>query len=236
MALQCVSSARCNGRAVESLGGWTRVVKLDMANSSHQCPGDLRQCTDSNVRTCVNSTHSPGCSSTTFDVEHGQYSMICGLVIAYQFGITDAFGGNRSHNIDSNYVDGVSLTHGSPRSHIWTFAAALDEQAQYTCPCIKSSEAVWHIRPPGFVSSDCSCDTGGQYTYREHSIVQILYGMGWGVVATAAAAASILLRGSTRIFQKTPLMTLKCECAGMKTRVMKTLQLRWSKFMFSRVV
>ena len=167
------------------------MVKLDMANSSHQCPGDLRQRTDSNVRTCVNSAHSPGCSSTTFDVEHGQYSMICGRVIAYQFGTTDAFGGNRGHNIDSNYVDGVSLTHGFPkphprfpRSHIWTFAAALYEQTQYTalassyCPCINSSEAVRHIRPPGFVKSDYFCDAGGQYTCREH----ILYSANplWG--------------------------------------------------------
>ena len=29
--------------------------------------------------------------------------------------------------IDGRYVDGVSLTYGSPRLHIWTFANALDE-------------------------------------------------------------------------------------------------------------
>ena len=38
------------------------------------------------------------------------------------------FGRGDNPTIDSNYVDGVSLTHGSnPRQHIWTFAAALDE-------------------------------------------------------------------------------------------------------------
>ena len=238
MRVFCEMERSCGGIT----GGWTRVVKLDMANSSHQCPGDLRQRTDSNIRTCVNSAHSPGCSSTTFDVEHGQYSMICGRVIAFQFGTTDAFGGNRGHSIDSNYVDGVSLTHGSPRSHIWTFAAALDEQAHYYtnassyCPCINSAEVVRHVLTPAFVMTTFVILVVSIFTRSAYSIVKILYGMGWGVVVRAAAAASILLRGSTRIFQKTPPMTLKCECAGMKTRVTKILELSWLKFTFSRFV
>ena len=42
--------------------------------------------------------------------------------------------------IDSNYVDGVSLTHGhTPRNHTWTFAAAVDEFGEGTgesiCKC-----------------------------------------------------------------------------------------------------
>ncbi len=50
---------------------------------------------------------------------------------------THAFNGGL---INSTYVDGVSLTHGSPREHIWTFASALDECVSegpgYNCPCI----------------------------------------------------------------------------------------------------
>ena len=30
-------------------------------------------------------------------------------------------------DINGNYVDGVSLTHGAPRQHIWTFAATVSE-------------------------------------------------------------------------------------------------------------
>ena len=42
-------------------------------------------------------------------------------VIGYQFGSTDAF----CSNIDqAYYVDGISITHGSPCNHIWTYAAA----------------------------------------------------------------------------------------------------------------
>jgi hypothetical protein len=41
--------------------------------------------------------------------------------------------------IDGSYVDGVSLTYGSPRQHIWTFANALDEEGvgndESRCSC-----------------------------------------------------------------------------------------------------
>ena len=52
-------------------------------------------------------------------VDH-QYSRVCGRVIGYQFGSTDAFR-SRLTNIDQvAYVDGISITHGSPCNHIWT--------------------------------------------------------------------------------------------------------------------
>ncbi len=36
----------------------------------------------------------------------------------------DAFGFRTlEHTIDQAYVDGLSVTHGSPRQHIWSFAA-----------------------------------------------------------------------------------------------------------------
>ena len=31
------------------------------------------------------------------------------------------------NDINAAYVDGVSLTHGTPHNHIWTFAAAIHE-------------------------------------------------------------------------------------------------------------
>ena len=55
---------------------------------------------------------------------------MCGKIIGYQQKTPDAFFRfiNGQTTIDSNYVDGISLTHGSsPREHIWTFAAALQE-------------------------------------------------------------------------------------------------------------
>ena len=53
-----------------------RVAELDMTNSSHQCPSGLRQRTDSNKRTCVRDSDSPGCSSVTFSSVTLEYSRV----------------------------------------------------------------------------------------------------------------------------------------------------------------
>ena len=133
-----------------------RVAELDMTDSSQQCPSGLRQRTDGNIRTCVRSSDSAGCSSVILPTLSLSYSMVCGRIIAYQFGFTNAFEGN---NIDSTYVDGVSLTHGSPRQHIWTYAAALASRPSNYCPCITSAQG---NEPPDFVGDDYFCDSGQQ--------------------------------------------------------------------------
>ena len=107
-------------------GGWVRVCYLDMTDRSHQCPSGFTERSNSNIRTCRRTATSAGCGSVMMDVPY-QYSKVCGRVRAYQVGTTNAFEGRSSPNIDSNYVDGVSLTHGSPREHIWTFVAKLQE-------------------------------------------------------------------------------------------------------------
>ena len=100
---------------------------LDMTNSSHQCPSGLRQRTDSGVRSCAAYSDSPTCSSVLYELYGIRYSMVCGKIIGYQSRTTSEFqthSSARGSGVDSNYVDGVSLTHGrSPRTHIWTFAA-----------------------------------------------------------------------------------------------------------------
>ena len=62
-----------------------------------------------------------------FSTHSIKYNQVCGKIVAYQDKTPDAFRGQQL-SIESNYVDGISLTHGrSPRKHIWTFVAALDE-------------------------------------------------------------------------------------------------------------
>ena len=77
-------------------------------------------------------------------------------------GNTNAFyGNNRTLAIDSNYVDGISLTHHNPRQHIWTFAAGLYENGTMytvsTCPCTDNLKAV---QPPSFIRGDYFCEAG----------------------------------------------------------------------------
>ena len=62
-------------------------------------------------------------------------------------------------SIDSQYVDGISITYGSnPRQHIWTYAGGREELSVSSddCPCnTESSEVV-----PDFVGNDYYCESG----------------------------------------------------------------------------
>ena len=62
------------------------------------------------------------------------YSRVCGRIVAYQFGNPDGFGSINPQIIDEAYVDGISITFGHPRHHIWTFAATT-ENHHNNCPC-----------------------------------------------------------------------------------------------------
>ncbi len=106
----------------EVTGGWTRVAELNMTNNTSQCPGDLQL---RNELTCgIMASQGSICSSATFNTAKLRYSSVCGRIMAYQVGSLDAFHQSES-NIENAYVDGVSLTHGTPRQHIWTFAASV---------------------------------------------------------------------------------------------------------------
>ena len=141
-------------------GGWRRVASMDFSNSTTPCPSGLQERIDSGIRTCGIQSSRSTCASV-FSSSGTAYDKICGKIIAYQMGTPDAFA-NRA--IDSNYVDGVSLTHGSnPRHHIWTFAAALDEYGGYAngtevCECSHSRRSGG--LPPAFVGQDYFCDSG----------------------------------------------------------------------------
>ena len=168
-----------------------RVAKLDMIWSSTQCPSGLGQRTDSNIRTCARNSNTSGCSSVTLFTNNIHYSRVCGKIKAYQFGSTDAFG-TGTNNIDTHYVDGVSLTHGRPRQHIWTFAAAQDETTtnpRYNCPCTNINTANSATPPPAFVGNDYFCDTGssGIHTQIFYSDNPLWDGAGCGPLNTCCS-------------------------------------------------
>ena len=130
-------------------GGWMRVGFL---NRSHQCPSGLMERNySSNIRTCVRDEESDGCSSVELSTANIQYSTVCGRITAYQVGTVDGFINNA--NLNSAYVDGVSLTHGSPRLHIWTFAAS--NGICNNCHDNRRSTTV-----SSSVGSDFFCDSG----------------------------------------------------------------------------
>ena len=121
--------------------------------------------------------HVAQCSSTTFSVGNSQYSRMCGRALAYRFGFNYAFYHTRRQSSDRQYVDGLSLTHGAPRSpqHIWTFASGLftgnrsSSHQRYRCPCDNGNTT---YRSPPFVGNDYFCEstrtvsTWNEYPYR----------------------------------------------------------------------
>ena len=146
---------------------WMRVANLDMTDPAQDCPDGFRlvRRTEPPLRTCGR-PGPVGCVSTTFPTHGIEYSRVCGRVIGYQDKSPDAFfayTNKIAQSIDDFYVGGVSLTHGrSPRQHIWTFAAALDEaeseSERNSCPCINSHRAFRSQIPP-FIGQDYFCDT-----------------------------------------------------------------------------
>ena len=148
-------------------GGWRRVFYLDMTNPNTTCPPGWKL-TGYSKRTCGRATDGTNtCDSATFPVRGGEYNRICGRIRAYQYASTDGFDSyhqGRVTTIDGAYVDGVSVTHGTPRNHIWTFAAGLSEgnpTSPNVCPCDASIE----IRVPSFIGEDYFCESGVNRPY-----------------------------------------------------------------------
>ena len=120
--------------------GWRRVAYLDMSDPSQQCPSVWREYTTPH-RVCGRQSTTASCEGLTYSTGSEQFNQVCGRIIGYQLGSTDSFRGS-SQSIDTYYVDGISVTRGSPRQHIWTFATGLDEHTTYpccTCPCVTGS-------------------------------------------------------------------------------------------------
>ena len=141
--------------------GWRRVAYLNMSDPSQQCPSVWQEITTPH-RTCRRGSSSSGsCDGVNYTTGSEQYDQVCGRIIGYEIGVTSAFYYGRGQSIDSYYVVGVSVTHGSPRQHIWTFAGGLDEQTRYrseTCPCVTGSTGGSYI--PSFVGQNYFCESG----------------------------------------------------------------------------
>ena len=142
--------------------GWRRAAYLDMSDPTQTCPPAWELITTPR-RSCARPSSAGwrNCYSAMFPIQGIQYSQVCGRIIGYQVGQAEAFLFSGWSTIDERYVDGVSLTYGNPRRHIWTFAGAIDEAggSDYTsrCTCTDSSRP---NTPPSFVGNDYFCETG----------------------------------------------------------------------------
>ena len=134
------------------------MADINMIRFNINCPQGFPKITAAGKRMCRG--QSSRCTSTTFSSHGIEYSRVCGRING---STTDAF--NSGESIDTAFVDGIVLTHGSPRQHIWTFAAANTQYGtgESGCPC--NGHTVSFSRPPyidndycTFVGDDYFCD------------------------------------------------------------------------------
>ena len=75
----------------------------------------------------------------------------------------NAFSGATTATVDDAYAEGILITRGSPRQHVWTYASAdvANPSPGYTdddtCLCTGHASAP---QPPSFIGSDYYCDSG----------------------------------------------------------------------------
>ena len=142
--------------------GWARIAYVNMTEDGATCPETLRLIT-SPKKLCTRTTSGgASCSSVTFSTHGMKYNKVCGQAVGYQKGSPDGF--EPPDDINSYYVDGMSITYGSPRKHIWTYAVGLSDDynyPSYNCPCAKHPGP----SPPAFVENNYYCESGKTGTY-----------------------------------------------------------------------
>ena len=117
---------------------WRQVGYLDMTDPTQQCPDSWQKLT-SPISSCGKKSTERGCDSLKIPTNGASYQKVCGRFRGYQVGSTDAFGYKTQLDIETAYMDGISITYGSPgnRHHVYTYTAGLFEfrSSGDDCPC-----------------------------------------------------------------------------------------------------
>ena len=152
-ASQRLSTILQNNLAVPECGPgyWVQVASLNLTDPQQNCPSPWVMETTPG-RSCA--AASPPCASVYFDTFGVIYQKVCGMALGYATDTPDAFL-NRNVGIDSSYLDGVSITRGQPRQHIWSLAAG--HGGNFRCPCDNTDQNQARP-PPSFVGNNYFCD------------------------------------------------------------------------------
>lgn len=140
--------------------GWIRISDFNLENNIEDpCPGGWNRYNTNGIHHCGRPSGEQ-CQSANFSTNSVRYSQVCGRLKGYQYGQTSAFfQSTNTPDIDSSYLDGISITRGTPREHVWSFAAGYSagagSGALFRCPCVDGSTA-----PPDFVGNSYFCDSG----------------------------------------------------------------------------
>ena len=151
----CDMELECGGHK----GGWMKIADYDTSRGD-DCPKGWNKITANSIAMCRSPSNNAGCYSSMFSVHKVNYNKICGKVKGYQKGSPSAFIGS-TPSLDTLYVEGISITLGHPRKHIWTYAVGLSDDDNHgggihNCPCAKHRGQA----APSFVESHYYCESG----------------------------------------------------------------------------
>ena len=142
-------------------GSWWRVAFLNMSDPSQECPSAWREYIASGVRACGRPITSK-CPATTYFTGY-QYSRICGRVIGYQVANPNGFRTSNEFGLD-----GVSITYGTQRNHVWSYVAGLSEMrnSSSVCPCSSQLAEM----PPPLIGDNYYCESGNPSNIRSDDL------------------------------------------------------------------
>ena len=155
----CDMELECGGQK----GGWMRIADLDTSRGD-KCPSGWSKITTNDaghpsIDVCKSPSNNAGCYPTSFGVYGTSYHRVCGKVRGYQRYTTDAFN-NPNKGINGPYVDGVSITLGMPRKHVWTFASGHEDATTRSCRCFCPCADTPGDAAPSFVGDHYYCESG----------------------------------------------------------------------------
>ena len=148
------------GELCNSTGGWTRLAYLDMSDSTVDCPTGFRLYTRNGIRACGRHAGGASCTSVKFPSNGISYSQVCGRVVGYQYGSPDGLRNYGLNDINSYYLDGVSITQSYPRKHVWSLLCEFsDSESSDNCQCNNNAQS---LHP--FIGHHYFCESGNPST------------------------------------------------------------------------
>ena len=123
-------------------------LRLNITSQSDQCPANFKTTTANGTSFCIRNTTEGGCGPMLFESHGHTYSSVCGHIQGYSYNTASAFNTEPDTPLNGHYVDGVSITYGTPPTHIWTYAAGnvVSENSVHGCPCnVNRSNSTIHV-------------------------------------------------------------------------------------------
>ncbi|XP_065893635.1 uncharacterized protein [Dysidea avara] len=131
-----------------NIGGWTRIASVNITRGD-ECPTGWNKSSHDGISFCRSPSDSGGCYPVVFSSKEINYQKVCGMARGYQKGTIDAF---VPIWVDTDVgLDGLTITHGSYASYIWSYVAGI-------CPCAAHPDSSY--LPPSFIGSNYYCESG----------------------------------------------------------------------------